>query len=74
MILRQPFDAQEREKLSKNQLMRDILALPDGNPALGLWKLLKGKRIKVTELVDCKEIPFGESSERLIKYSIFDYA
>lgn len=72
MILRRPFDSDKAKALDKNDFMRSISTL-DGNIGANLWTLLKGKKIKVTELVDIVERPYNESNERPIKYSIFEY-
>ena len=73
MILRQPFDPDKAKTLAQTELMRQIQNLDD-NQGPALWNLIKGRKIKVINVVAVKETPFGESAERDVKYSIFDYA
>lgn len=71
MILRQPFDSENTSVLEKNELMRQILKCEN---ASDLWNIIKGRKIKVTEMVEVQEVPFGEKEKRAVKYSIFDFA
>lgn len=72
MILRQPFDPEKGKVLAQTELMRKIQSLDD-NQGPALWNLIKGRKIKVINVIPVKETPFGETAERDVRYSIFDY-
>ncbi len=69
MLMRTPF--QRADALEKTEFQKQLNACPTAN---ALWQLIKGRKIKVAEVVTVSEVPFGEDKARDIKYSVWDYA
>lgn len=69
MLMRVPF--QNADAIAKTEFQKQLNAC---NNAFELYSLIKGKRIKVVEIVTVSEVPYGESSPRDVKYSVFDIA
>lgn len=76
MLLRCPFQAENRKPMEKQSTLQDALlaCLDKPNPGLEAWRLVKGRRIKVVRNATCKDRPFGATEDCDVEFNIFDYA
>ena len=69
MLMRIPF--QNAEAIAKTEFQKQLNACQN---AFDLYNLIKGKKIRVVDIVTVSEVPYGENSPRDVKYSVFDIA
>ena len=69
MLMRVPF--QNAEAIAKTEFQKQLNACEN---ASDLWNLIKGKVLKVVEIVTVQEVPYGKETAQDVKYSVFDLA
>ena len=69
LLMRVPF--QNADAIAKTDFQKQ---LNDCKNASDLYNLIKGHKIKVADVVTVQEVPYGESTARDVKYSVFDLA
>lgn len=69
MLMRIPFN--KPEEIARNDFQKALNACAHAGE---LYDLIKGKKIRVVEIVTVKEVPYGETAPRDVKYSVFDIA
>ena len=69
MIMRVPF--QNADALAKNDFQKSLNAADN---AAACWQLLKGRKIRVSEIVTVSEVPYGKDTPTDVRYSVFDLA
>lgn len=69
MLMRVPF--QNAEAIAKTEFQKQLNACEN---ASDLWNLIKGKTLKVVEIVTVQEVPYGKETAQDVKYSVFDLA
>ena len=69
MLMRVPF--QNAEAIAKTEFQKQLNACENANDH---WNLIKGKVLKVVEIVTVQEVPYGKETAQDVKYSVFDLA
>ena len=69
MLMRVPF--QNADAIAKTEFQKSLNSV---NNASELWTLIKGRKIRVVDIVTVSEVPYGETAPRDVKYSVFDLA
>lgn len=69
MLMRIPF--QNAEAIAKTEFQKQLNACQN---AFDLYNLIKGKKIRVVDVITVSEVPYGETAPRDVKYSVFDLA
>lgn len=69
MLMRVPF--QNADAVAKTDFQKQLNACEN---ASDLWNLIKGKVLKVVEIVTVSEVPYGKEVAQDVKYSVFDLA
>ena len=67
MIMRVPF--QNAEVIEKTEFQKQLNACTN---AKAVWDLIKGRKVRVSDIVTVSEKPYGEDTARDVKYSVFD--